>query len=328
MRILLNGSIARTGEDHLRSHFGDAATVQLTGPDDGPDDGARKFGEAEILVTVGYDAETPPAPNLRLIHVPASGLDEIDFQAVPDGVPVCNAFEHDSGIAEHVLAAILQFAVDLPGRDRRFRSGSWADSPRMGAAGRPELTGQTLGCIGYGSIARAVATRARAFDMRIAAATRAPRSLDPEPDVLVGFDRIGEVLEQADFLVIACPLTPATTGLIGPGEIDRMKRSLVLINVARGPIVDEQALFEALREERIAGAAIDVWYRYPSPGEPEPRPSSLPFHELDNVIMTPHCSGWTAELMRRRFAVIIDNIERLRAGRPLRNQVWPKAGAL
>ena len=119
------------------------------------------------------------------------------------------------------------------------------------------------------------------------------------------------------------PLTEATRGLIGPAELARMKPDAVLINVARGPIVDEQALFDALREERIGGAVLDTWYRYPSPDDPAVRPASLPFHELANVVMTPHCSGWTDGLMPRRFGVIGDNLERLRAGSPLLSQVHP-----
>jgi phosphoglycerate dehydrogenase-like enzyme len=93
----------------------------------------------------------------------------------------------------------------------------------------------------------------------------------------------------------------------------------VLINVARGPVVDEEALYQALREGLIGGAVLDTWYRYASPAEPDLRPSRQPFHELQNVVMTPHLSGWTEGLMPRRLAVIIDNIERLAGGRPLRH---------
>jgi phosphoglycerate dehydrogenase-like enzyme len=102
-----------------------------------------------------------------------------------------------------------------------------------------------------------------------------------------------------------------------------MRPEAVLINVARGPIVDEDALYQTLSARTIRGAVLDTWYRYPGPGDPDVQPSRHPFHELDNVVMTPHCSGWTEGLMERRFAVIADNIERLRAGRPLLNQVHP-----
>ena len=127
-------------------------------------------------------------------------------------------------------------------------------------------------------------------------------------------------------MVIACPLGEATRGLIGEAQLARMRASAVLINVARGPIVDEDALFTALRERTIGGAALDTWYRYPEHAGEMLRPSRHPFHELDNVLMTPHCSGWTEGVMARRFAVIADNLERLQSGRPLLNQVHPAPG--
>ena len=324
MNILLNGVVAATGEPYLRQHFGAAADVVLADPKDEEAALRAKLEQAEILVTTAFGPDLPPMPRLRLVHVPASGFDDIDFAALPEKVPVCNAFEHDIGIADHVMAAILQFAIDLPGRDRLFRSGDWTGSANKGGPGRPELGEQTVVAIGYGSIGRAVARRAQAFGMKVVAVTRTPRALDPAPAAIMGFDRLHEALAQADYVLIACPLSDQTRGLIGPREFAAMKRDAVLINVARGPIVEEQALFDTLQEQRIKGAAIDVWYNYPSAEEPDPRPSALPFHELDNLIMTPHSSGWTADLMRRRFAVIIDNIERQRAGRPLRNQIWPK----
>jgi phosphoglycerate dehydrogenase-like enzyme len=117
---------------------------------------------------------------------------------------------------------------------------------------------------------------------------------------------------------------PAERGdarLIGADELARMKPDAVLINVARGPIVGEDALYQALLERWIGGAVLDTWYRYPGPGDQGVRPSRHPFHELANVVMTPHCSGWTEGLIERRFAVIADNIERLRDGRPLLNRV-------
>jgi phosphoglycerate dehydrogenase-like enzyme len=325
MNILLFGPIARIGAEQLRRHFGTDMTIAEADGSDDPQALAVRFAEADVLVSVGYHRGLPATPRLRLIHVPASGLDEVDFAAVPHGVPVCNAFEHDTGIGEYVLAAMLHFTVGLAPRDARFRAGSWVDSPRRGAPGRPELAGRTVGCIGYGSIGRAVARRARACGMNVMAITRTPRALEPAPDWLGGMAELPELLADADFLVVACPLTEGTRGLIDGQALARMKPEAVLINVARGPIVEESALYEALRDRRIAGAAIDVWWAYPEPGGPEVPPAAHPFHELDNLVMTPHCSGWTEGVMPRRFTVIIDNLERLRTGRPLRHQVHPKA---
>jgi phosphoglycerate dehydrogenase-like enzyme len=322
MKIVLNGPIAGQGMAILRHRLGAADIVALDHR--ALDERAvRAFAEAEILVSVDFDTSLPPAPSLRLIHIPAAGLDAVDLAAVPEGCRVCNAFEHEIGISEYVMAAMLHYVVDLAGRSERFKAGSWAESPRLAAPLRPELARRTVGTIGYGHIGRAIARRARACGMRVMAVTRTRREVEPAPDWLGAPQDLPALLEAADFVVVACPLSEATRGLIGAAQLRRMKPDAVLINVARGPIVDEDALYEALAQHRIGGAVLDTWYHYPEPGEAAVRPSRHPFHELDNVIMTPHCSGWTEGLMERRFAVIADNIERLRDGRPLLNQVHP-----
>jgi phosphoglycerate dehydrogenase-like enzyme len=323
MHALLLGPIARRGAELLRRHFAGELSLAAIDEDAPPAALAEAFAKADILIAVRYGADLPPAPRLKLIHLPASGLDEIDFDAVPVGCQVCNAFEHAIGISEYVLAAMLQFTVDLPGRHARFRAGDWSDTPRLDGAFRPELAGRTVGCIGYGTIGQAIARRAKAFGMRVMAITRRPRQVEPEPDWIGGYGLTEALTEAADFVVVCCPLTPTTRGLLGPRYLGAMKRGAYLINVARGPIVDEDVLYDALRHGRIAGAAIDTWYHYPSAEERSVAPSHHPFATLPNVIMTPHCSGWTDGLLERRFAVIADNIERLQAGGRLRHRVHP-----
>ena len=321
--ILLNGAVARNGLDLTQRHYGSGVDVKEITGDESDAERARKFAEAEVLVTVNFDASLPPTPKLKLIHLPASGMDLIDFSSIPEGCRVCNAYEHDIGISEYVMSAILHFTVDLARRSDRFKGGDWSDSPQLFGAFRPELAGKTLGCIGYGTIGRAVAKRARAFGMQIMAVTRLPRPFDPEPDWLGGFGLTEALAEASDFILVACPLNAETRGLLGKRYIKAMKPNAVLINVARGLIVDEDVLFEALKSEKIGGAALDTWYHYPTAEDPNVKPSKHPFETLDNVIMTPHCSGWTEGLIARRFAVIIDNIERLSDGRDLVNQVHP-----
>ena len=322
MNIVLHGAVARLGFDALLQHFGDGVALNVT--DLGDSDATHaQFASADVLITIGFDKSLPPTPHLKLIHLPSSGLDEIDFSVVPDGCRVCNAFEHAIGISEYVLAAMLHWIIDLPGRNQRFKAGDWADTPRLGAPFRRELAAQTIGCIGYGTIGQAIVTRASAFGARILAVTRNPRPLQPPPAWLGSFAELDTLLQQSDFVVIACPLDDTTRGLIGAEQFSRMLPHAVLINVARGPIVDQDALFKTLRDHRIGGAVLDTWYRYPTPDTPTIQPAAHPFHELDNVLMTPHCSGWTDGLIPRRFATIIDNIERLRAGQPLINQVHP-----
>jgi phosphoglycerate dehydrogenase-like enzyme len=322
IEILLNGPVPCQGAGILRRHFGNAARV-VERQDDTTPPPPETLAGTEVLVSVVYDRDFPPAPRLRLLQVPAAGVNGIDLGALPDGCALCNAFEHGIGIGEYVLAALLHLTVDLAGRSARFKAGSWADNFRFAAPFRSELAGSTLGLIGYGHIGRAIAARARGFDLRILAVTRTPRPLEPAPDWLGGMDEIDRVLRQSDFVVVACPLAEDTRGLIGGERLALMRPSAVLINVGRGPVIDEEALYDALARRRIARAVLDVWYRYATPEAPDLRPSRLPFHELDNVVMTPHCSGWTEGLIPRRFSVIVDNVERLRDGRTLRNQVRP-----
>lgn len=322
MLILLNGSVAGHGEAILEARFGDRIAIGRVGDANEPG-AAAKFAAAEVIVSIDFDASLPPAPGARLLQLPNSGLDRVDLTAVPDGCMVCNCYEHETGISEFVLAALLHWTVHLGASNARFRAGSWADSPHLIGPFRGELAGKTVATLGYGNIGRAVARRARAFDMVVTAVTRRPRPLEPAPDWMGSLDDIDEMLPGADFVVVCCPLTPATTGIMDARRIALMKPSAVLVNVARGPLVIEDALFEACRDGIIAGAVIDVWYKYANAADPQVRPSRLPFHELDNVVMTPHLSGWTEGLMPRRFAVIGDNIERLMEGRDLLHQVHP-----
>ncbi len=325
MNVLLFGAVAKRGADILDAHFGDRIEVTEADRGDEADALKAKFAAADVIVSTGYRSSLPPAPKTRLLQLPNSGLDDVAWDAVPEGCAVCNCFEHETGISEYVMAALLHWTVRLAASDALFKCGSWSESPQLGASFRQELSGKTIATVGYGNIGRAVAARARAFGMKIHAVTRNPRPLEPEPDWLGAMDRLDEMLPGADFAVTCCPLTPETTGIIDARRIALMKPTAVLVNVGRGRLIDEDALYEACREGRIGGAVIDVWYQYASPGNEDLRPSKHSFHELDNVVMTPHLSGWTDGLMRRRFAVIAENIERLMEGRDLLHRVHPEA---
>jgi phosphoglycerate dehydrogenase-like enzyme len=149
-----------------------------------------------------------------------------------------------------------------------------------------------------------------------------PRADEPgDCDWIGGPERLDELLEVSDYVVVCCPLTESTHGMLDGARLARLKRGAFLINVARAEIVDELALYEALRERRLAGAALDVWYRYPADAGQPMLPASLPFGELENVIMTPHLSAWTEEMVERRWKKIAANLDALAEGRPLGNLV-------
>lgn len=284
------------------------------------DDFAVLLREADAMVSMRWQADWPRAPRLRLLQLPGAGYDGVAFDQVPPTAWICNVFEHEIGIAEYVFAALLEWQIGLRAMDRRIRQGDWQgtfshpDGPRL----HGELHGKTIGLIGYGHIATAVAVRARAFGMRVIVCTRSPGKAagDSVADRIEGMAALPRLLAEADFTVVACPLTPETTGLIDAAALAAMPAHAVLVNVARGGVVDEQALYDALKHRRIGGAVIDVWYRYPGGDAAGCLPSALPFHELDNIVMTPHASGLSEGLLDRRWRRIAANLDAVARGEP------------
>lgn len=283
------------------------------------------LAEVDVLVGMAFTpAMGAAASRLRLIQVPGAGTDRVDRAAMPAGAVLANAYGHEAGIAEYVLGAMLAWNRGFSRLDASLRRGRWEaawshDEPPPPVV--PELAGRTLGVLGYGRIGQAVARRARAFDMRVLAIRREPRGTSAEGLAFLGGpDALDRLLRESDYLAITLALTPDTRGLVGARELGLMKPTAMLINVARGEVVDEDALYGALAERRIAGAALDVWYRYPTAPGPT-LPSRRPFHELPNVVMTPHVSGWTDGMLAARAAVIAGNIERVARGDPPENLV-------
>jgi Phosphoglycerate dehydrogenase and related dehydrogenases len=283
------------------------------------------IGRDDVVVSLRFARKDGPRPDFRLLHVPGAGLDGIDTESLPAGCTVCNVFEHEIPIAEFVLAAMLQWEIRLDELRRSFSTDSWPDIYRARVP-HGEVYGKTLGLIGFGRIGRTIAQRARAFGMRVIAVDAMPPvSGDPAlselADAVLPPSGLPELLAAADFLVVSCPLTEETRGLIGADQFRAMRPSAVLINVSRAPIVDEEALYDALSHRIIAGAFLDVWYGYPTGSDDRVPPSRFRFEDLPNAICTPHSSAWTNNLPNRRYAFIAQNIARLRAGEPLLNVV-------
>ena len=297
-------------------------------PDDGDEEQARQsllalLGEAEVLLTTPIVPPDLPqlAPRLRWLQLTSAGVDRLlESPLLRSGITVTTASGiHAIPIGEYVLGAMLALAKGFPQALAAQRERAW----------RPylpeELHGKTVGIVGLGAIGREVARLAKALGMRVLACRRScPQPQErppeaPEVDLLLPAAQLGRLLAEADYLVLAVPLTPQTRGLIGHQELAAMKPGARLINVARGAVVDEEALLAALRAGHLAGAVLDVFRQEPLPPDSE-------LWELPNALLTPHVSGGTPRYMERAVELFCDNLRRYLAGEPLRNVVDPQRG--
>ncbi|WP_422933260.1 2-hydroxyacid dehydrogenase [Sinomonas sp. P47F7] len=282
------------------------------------------LGDADVYVGARFTAAMgAAAQKLRLVHVAGAGYDGIHASALPHGCECANTFHHESSIAEHIASVLVALRRNLIGQDAALRGGAWASSVYSRSIHQPEtLRGSTVAFLGFGHIGQAAWNLLRAFGAEGIAITRSG-GVDAAGQGLRWAGptaMLGEALAAAEILVVSIPLSEETASVIGAVELGQLGSNGLLVNVARGPVVDETALYEALRDRRIAGAAIDVWYRYPGP-DGISEPSSLPFGSLDNTILTPHSSGVTAETFRGRVRDIAENITRLSRNEPLKNVV-------
>ncbi|HEU4453483.1 MAG TPA: D-2-hydroxyacid dehydrogenase [Longimicrobium sp.] len=267
-------------------------------------------------------ATAPPHGRLRWAHSGAAGVGGSLHAAMraSEVVLTNSAGVHAEPIADTVLAMVLHFARGVDWAVRAQAARRWTPEPWQSAdAPLRELSESTLGIVGLGGIGRAVARRAVALGMRVVA-TRRRSSEGPEGvEVWTGDDAVDRLLPVSDFLVLAAPMTEGTRGMIGARELAMLPPHATVINVARGGIVDEAALADALRSGRLRGAGLDVFAT-------EPLPEDSPLWELPNVLITPHVSGVSHRFWRRETDLIVENVRRYLAGEPLVNTVDKQAG--
>jgi phosphoglycerate dehydrogenase-like enzyme len=258
------------------------------------------------------------APRLRWMQLTSAGVDRLlDAPVVRSGqVTVTTATGiHAVPISEFVIGAVLAFAKGFPRAARSQIEHKW--NPYL----PEEVEGKTLGVLGMGAIGSRVVALARALGMRVLAMRRsvaARRKGETGVEFLPPAE-LPYLLGESDYVVLAVPLTPETRGLIGEKELRAMRPSAVLVNIARGAVLDEDALVRALKEGWIAGAALDVFRQ-------EPLPPESPLWDLPNVLLTPHVSGGTPRYMERAAGLFSQNLRRYLSGEPLRNVVHPERG--
>jgi len=321
--IVFHGENAASFSDGFAALLGMPAEIAVL-PDalDSPADRAAYAG-AQAIIGTRFHAALPRPDALRLFQVPGAGYDAVDLAALPGTAVVCNCFGHEQAIAEYVMAALLARTVSLADADVRLRRGDWAYWAGAADRAHGELAGSTIGLLGFGHIGQAIARRAKAFEMQVVVANRSAIPPSPLVDRAFPLGELPAFWASADSFVVSVPLVEETRGIVGATAFAAMRPHAVLLNVGRGATVDEHALFQALQGGAIAGSVIDTWYRYPSPGQPGPTPSALPFEALPNLMMTPHMSDWTAGTIRRRQAAIALNIRKRHAGEPCENVVRP-----
>jgi phosphoglycerate dehydrogenase-like enzyme len=256
--------------------------------------------------------------NVRWVHSRSAGLDSVLFpELIASPVPVTNGRGvFSQSLGEFALAAILFFAKDLRRMVRNQEAGRWEQFDIT------EIAGQTLGIVGYGDIGRAVATRARAMGMRVVAIKRHGPPLynvDPLVSRIYKPEERLEMMRAADYVVCSAPLTPETHGMIGDREFAAMRPGAVVINIGRGPVIDEPAMVRALSEKRIRGAALDVF-------DQEPLPEGHPFYKLDNVLLSPHCADHTPDWTEQAMRFFLTQFERFDRGEVLQNVVKKELG--
>ncbi|MGH7777245.1 MAG: D-2-hydroxyacid dehydrogenase [Candidatus Dormibacterales bacterium] len=260
-------------------------------------------------------AELAQAPRLRWLQAASAGVDQYMARELSEaGVALTSAAgAHGEQAPAHVFALILALAHRLPTFFARQAGHEWRDETSM------SLAGATLLVVGLGAIGRGVAALGSAFSMRVLGVRRSGTGLVPGAQRVLPAGQLDGTIGEADWVVLACPLTPETRHLVDARRLGAMRRSAFLVNISRGSVVDEAALVDALRARRIAGAGLDVF-------EEEPLPASSPLWAMPNVIVTPHVAGSHPSYVSRLMPIFLDNLQRFLTGAPMRNLVDPARG--
>jgi phosphoglycerate dehydrogenase-like enzyme len=315
MKICLTAELADSLAERISSVAGDAELVRLE--DDGSFDGDP--GACEVLCFATGVTQNPgvmkglarfvDAPALRWVQSPGAGVDNPFFTLLlKKGVRLTNASGiHAEPIAQYAAAYILHWERQVARHQAQQARAEWK------VLYSDDLTAKTLGIVGYGGIGQATARIAKAIGMRVIATKRTPAE-DPNVDELLGPDDLPKLLAASDYVLLCLPFSEATRHTISGPELAAMKESAVLINVARGGVVDEPALIEALQTRRIRGATLDVVSE-------EPLPASSPLWQLENCVLTPHDAGYSPLGDARLGELFLDNLGRYVRGEPLRNEV-------
>ncbi|MHA1613564.1 MAG: 2-hydroxyacid dehydrogenase [Candidatus Thorarchaeota archaeon] len=289
-------------------------TVEVVLSDTTTESILEKGRDADIIASNRVPRELlESGSGLKMVQTFAAGVENIDFSAIKDqdNIIVCNSHINAAEVAEYAITLLFAVAKNIIPSDRELRKGDWkyafgGPSPNI------EIRNKTCLIIGLGSIGSEIAKRLKGFDVRIYATTRSGNSKHAGlVDKLVKINEVQPLVEESDFIILSLPLTSESEGLVNGEFISWMKSDSIIVNISRGRIIDEEALFDALRDNRIRGAGLDVWWRYPQKwrGKGNP-PSDVPFQELENLVASPHRAGYSETTEREYFQFAGENILR------------------
>lgn len=310
-RDLFEQSVPPDTDVVWHQHFDEAAIIE-------------DLGTADVYVGGRFTASMAAAAvRLQLVHVAGAGTDNIAFNSLDPRTKVANTFHHEDSIAEYVLSAAIMLRRGFLTQDQALRHGAWATSVYDDSLPQPLSMGQAhIGFVGFGHIGSKSWNVLRTLGCTGSAVT-GRGTVDPATSGLSwagDSTDLSRLITESDVVVVSAPLNDHTRGMIGPAEFEALGPDGILINIGRGPLVQQQALYDALSRNTIRAAAIDVWYSYPgAAGHGEP--GDVPFAELPNLLMTPHSSGITTHTFVGRVRDIADNIRRLDRGLSLARTV-------
>jgi len=319
-KVLLAWSASDYEVAVFRKYLGDAAEIIVMPKT------AEQFRDVvkDVDVIVGGfipDEYIKVSSRLKFIQILSAGADRFNFKLLKEkGITLATVSgANASTVAEHAILLILALSRRLVFMDKALKEGKWI--PYKHETMIEEVYGKNLGIIGYGNIGSEIAKRAYCLGMKIYVIKRNPLKGVKYRRLLKyvgGPESLDYVLRISDYVVLSVPLTKETLGLIGERELRLMKKTAYLINVSRGPVIDEKALYRALTEGWIAGAGLDVWWLYPPH---KGAPSTLGIHKLPNVIATPHKAGWSKEARRRALILAARNVRAFLKGKKVINVV-------
>jgi len=300
--------------------------INLT--EDNGTDIKKNIPEVEIIIgNLKNEEALKKAKLLKLIQVPFAGVDKINFKLLRNrrDIYLCNIHANKHAVAEHTIALTLALAKNIVNNDNDLRKGIWHGfSTREPTI---QLHGKNLGIIGLGSIGWEIAKIGHALGMKIFAIKRKINKIDSKKKKILEFlgvkHDLEKLIKKSDFIVVSVPLTKETKGIITKKELDLMNGKF-LINISRGSVINEKDLYKALKNNDLAGAAIDTWYQYPKKENKEILPGKYNFQKLKNIIMSPHTAGYSDKALEENIKEVFDNIVKVYHGEEPENQVNPE----